>query len=121
MGNLWRLWRIMFVFTRYRLDVLVPLEQLPLKLRILLWLAPWRLNPVGKLSRGARLRLALESLGPIFIKFGQILSTRPDLIPADIIAELHQAAGGGESRRSTTDNDDIEFHGFAFDGLSHCD
>ena len=88
MGNLWRLWRIMFVFTRYRLDVLVPLEQLPLKLRILLWLAPWRLNPVGKLSRGARLRLALESLGPIFIKFGQILSTRPDLIPADIIAEL---------------------------------
>lgn len=88
MGNLWRLWRIMFVFTRYRLDALVPLEQLPLKLRILLWLAPWRLNPVGKLSRGARLRLALESLGPIFIKFGQILSTRPDLIPADIIAEL---------------------------------
>ena len=54
MGNLWRLWRIMFVFTRYRLDALVPLEQLPLKLRILLWLAPWRLNPVGKLSRGAR-------------------------------------------------------------------
>lgn len=88
MGNFWRLWRIMFVFTRYRLDALVPLEQLPLKLRILLWLAPWRLNPVGKLSRGARLRLALESLGPIFIKFGQILSTRPDLIPADIIAEL---------------------------------
>tara|TARA_B100001245_G_scaffold221715_1_gene193245 strand:- start:49400 stop:51055 length:1656 start_codon:yes stop_codon:yes gene_type:complete len=87
-GNFWRLWRIMFVFTRYRLDVLIPLDQLPLKLRILLWLAPWRLSPVGKLSRGERLRLALESLGPIFIKFGQILSTRPDLIPADIIKEL---------------------------------
>ncbi len=88
MGNFWRLWRIMFVFTRYRLDALIPLEQLPLRLRILLWIAPWRLNPIGKLSRGARLRLALESLGPIFIKFGQILSTRPDLIPADIIKEL---------------------------------
>ncbi|MDF1762988.1 MAG: ubiquinone biosynthesis regulatory protein kinase UbiB [Oleibacter sp.] len=58
---------------------------------MLLWMAPWRLNPVpSKLNRGARLRLALESLGPIFIKFGQILSTRPDLIPDDIIRELRQ-------------------------------
>lgn len=91
MGNLWRLWKIFFIFTRYRLDALVPLEQLPLKIRILLWLAPWRLNPVpNKLSRGARLRLALEALGPIFIKFGQILSTRPDLIPEDIVQELRK-------------------------------
>ena len=89
MANLWRLWKILFVFTRYRLDSLVPVEQLPLRLRILLWLAPWRLNPVPtRLSRGERLRLALEALGPIFIKFGQILSTRPDLIPADIVKEL---------------------------------
>tara|TARA_B100000029_G_scaffold24310_1_gene23971 strand:- start:10775 stop:12427 length:1653 start_codon:yes stop_codon:yes gene_type:complete len=88
-GNLWRLWKILFIFTRYRLDALVPTDQLPLKIRILLWLAPWRLSPVpGKLSRGARLRLALEALGPIFVKFGQILSTRPDLIPEDIVAEL---------------------------------
>ena len=35
-----------------------------------------------------RLRLALESLGPIFIKFGQVLSTRPDLIPHDYAVEL---------------------------------
>jgi hypothetical protein len=35
-----------------------------------------------------RLRLALESLGPIFVKFGQLLSVRPDLIPEDIAAEL---------------------------------
>jgi ubiquinone biosynthesis protein len=40
------------------------------------------------LSRGERLRLALESLGPIFVKFGQLLSVRPDLIPEDIAAEL---------------------------------
>ena len=38
--------------------------------------------------RGARLRMALEKLGPIFVKFGQVLSTRPDLIPPDIASEL---------------------------------
>ena len=38
--------------------------------------------------RGARLRAALEALGPIFVKFGQVLSTRPDLIPHDIATEL---------------------------------
>jgi len=38
--------------------------------------------------RGQRLRLALEDLGPIFVKFGQMLSTRRDLLPADIADEL---------------------------------
>ncbi|WP_043114445.1 ubiquinone biosynthesis regulatory protein kinase UbiB [Solimonas soli] len=38
--------------------------------------------------RGERLRLALEELGPVFIKFGQALSTRPDIVPADIAADL---------------------------------
>jgi ubiquinone biosynthesis protein len=49
-----------------------------------------RLLPRRKfaLSRGARLRLALESLGPIFVKFGQMLSTRRDLLPLDIADEL---------------------------------
>ncbi len=41
-----------------------------------------------KRPRGERLRLALEELGPVFIKFGQALSTRPDLVPADIAQEL---------------------------------
>ena len=40
--------------------------------------------------RGVRLRLALERLGPIFVKFGQVLSTRRDLIPLDIVEELAQ-------------------------------
>jgi ubiquinone biosynthesis protein len=88
-ANFWRLWKILYVFTRYRLDDLLPIEQFPLSLRIAFWLAPWRLSPVPKkLSRGERLRLALEALGPIFIKFGQILSTRPDLVPTDIVNEL---------------------------------
>ncbi len=39
-------------------------------------------------TRGERLRLALESLGPVFVKFGQLLSVRPDLIPEDIAAQL---------------------------------
>jgi ubiquinone biosynthesis protein len=38
--------------------------------------------------RGERLRLALEELGPVFVKFGQALSTRPDLVPPDIAVEL---------------------------------
>lgn len=89
MANIWRLWKILYIFTRYRLDDLLPTEQFPLPLRIALWLAPWRLAPVPKkLSRGERLRLALEALGPIFVKFGQILSTRPDLVPDDIVNEL---------------------------------
>jgi ubiquinone biosynthesis protein len=39
-------------------------------------------------SRAVRLRLALETLGPIFVKFGQMLSTRRDLVPPDIADEL---------------------------------
>ncbi|WP_431263448.1 ubiquinone biosynthesis regulatory protein kinase UbiB [Roseateles chitinivorans] len=50
-----------------------------------------RLITVGRAwdqPRGARLRLALERLGPIFVKFGQLLSTRRDLVPPDMIEEL---------------------------------
>ena len=57
---------------------------------------PWlqrltRLTRLGRKleqPRGERLRLALESLGPIFVKFGQVLSTRRDLLPPDIADEL---------------------------------
>lgn len=54
------------------------------------FLLPWRWLPRKplELNRGARLRLALQDLGPIFIKFGQILSTRRDLLPEDIADEL---------------------------------
>lgn len=41
-------------------------------------------------SRGRRLRLMLDELGPTFVKFGQLLSTRPDVIPGDILDELRQ-------------------------------
>ncbi|MFC0268744.1 ubiquinone biosynthesis regulatory protein kinase UbiB [Kushneria aurantia] len=85
---LWRLIRIAWVVTRYRLDHLIPLDRLPRYARLLMAVAPIRLFPKGDKSRGERLRLALENLGPIFIKFGQMLSTRRDLMPPDIAVEL---------------------------------
>jgi ubiquinone biosynthesis protein len=47
-----------------------------------------RFGLAGSRPRGERLRLALESLGPVFVKFGQLLSVRPDLIPEDVAVEL---------------------------------
>ncbi|WP_097459007.1 ubiquinone biosynthesis regulatory protein kinase UbiB [Mangrovitalea sediminis] len=90
MSRLLRLFRIGFVVCRYRLDEFLHLVRLPLPLKILLWLAPWHLFPRPRLTRGERLRMALEELGPIFIKFGQLLSTRRDLMPDDIANALRQ-------------------------------
>src|ERR671915_301933 len=39
-------------------------------------------------SRGQRLRAMLDELGPTFVKFGQLLSMRPDIVPPDVVAEL---------------------------------
>jgi len=85
-----RLFRIAWVFCRYRLDTFLPLAELPTPLKIFFLLAPWHLFPQPKLSRGDRLRLALEELGPVFVKFGQILSTRRDLLPDDMADSLKQ-------------------------------
>ncbi|MEE2520577.1 ubiquinone biosynthesis regulatory protein kinase UbiB [Pseudomonas aeruginosa] len=85
-----RLLRIQRVVIRYQLDELLFALRLPLWMRVLGALLPWRWLPRKPLalSRGERLRLALEDLGPIFIKFGQLLSTRRDLLPPDIADEL---------------------------------
>ena len=45
-------------------------------------------GPIGRIEFGERLRLVLQDLGPSFVKLGQILSTRGDLIPDDIVTEL---------------------------------
>jgi ubiquinone biosynthesis protein len=47
-----------------------------------------RRHPNGKLSRAERVRMAFEELGPTYVKLGQVLSTRPDLIPVDFTQEL---------------------------------
>ncbi|OEY65661.1 ubiquinone biosynthesis regulatory protein kinase UbiB [Marinobacter sp. X15-166B] len=88
MTRLQRLLRISWVFCRYRLDTFLPLAELPAPLKLLFILAPWHLFPHPKLSRGDRLRRALEELGPVFVKFGQILSTRRDLLPDDMAEAL---------------------------------
>ena len=88
MSRIQRLFKIIWVIGKYRIDEFLPLTHLPFYLRVLFILAPWHFFPKPKQSRGARIRNALEELGPIFIKFGQILSTRRDLLPDDIADEL---------------------------------
>ncbi|MFW6341342.1 MAG: 2-polyprenylphenol 6-hydroxylase, partial [Wenzhouxiangella sp.] len=82
-----RLVSIVLTLTRYRLDDLlaeVPPFRIARYLRRLLGGS----KAMADLSRGARIRLALQELGPIYVKFGQILSTRRDLLPPDIADEL---------------------------------
>ncbi|MDN5925244.1 MAG: AarF/UbiB family protein, partial [Xanthomonadales bacterium] len=83
-----RLWHVAAVLLRYRLDEWVGAAHIA---RPLKWLRPLLPKPsaeVARLPRGERLRLALTELGPIFVKFGQILSTRRDLLPSDIADQL---------------------------------
>jgi ubiquinone biosynthesis protein len=87
MGSLRRFWRIVRTICRYRLDTLLE-PYTPAGYRWLLQLSPLRLLGAPQGSRGERLRLALQDLGPVFVKFGQLLSTRRDLIPLDIADEL---------------------------------
>ncbi|HET7771616.1 MAG TPA: AarF/UbiB family protein, partial [Chloroflexota bacterium] len=80
-----RLLRILHTIGRFGLDEFVPRRGAP-GLRMLLRVA--YAGADRRRPRGERLRLALESLGPVFVKFGQLLSVRPDLIPGDVAAEL---------------------------------
>ena len=88
MSRTLRLATILRTIGRYRLDEFIATERLPMLARIALRLSPWRLYSAPDLPRGERLRRALEELGPVFIKFGQMLSTRRDLLPEDIADEL---------------------------------
>jgi len=85
--SLTRTRRIATTAARYRLDTLIE-PYAPDRLRWLAKVSPLKLIPQGRHSRGARLKLALQELGPVFVKFGQLLSTRRDLIPLDIADEL---------------------------------
>ena len=76
------------VLLRYRLDDLLDDTPAERWLKLARPFVPRASAEVAAQSRGARLRLALQELGPIFVKFGQILSTRRDLMPPDIAGEL---------------------------------
>ncbi len=83
-----RAWRIGLVLLRYRLDDLLDDTPAERWLRLMRPFVPRASREIAAQSRGARLRLALQELGPIFVKFGQILSTRRDLVPPDVAEEL---------------------------------
>lgn len=86
-ARLFELWRIA---AHYRLDTLVPAEELPEKARHALSLI--RLHPAAWSSKERKnplkLKEALEEMGPLAIKLGQLLSTRRDLIPPEILQQL---------------------------------
>lgn len=81
-----RLLKILRVATKYGLDeIAISGFKVPRTAKLIDTVVFWRDISA---PRGVRLRMALEELGPIFVKFGQVLSTRADLMPPDIAAEL---------------------------------
>lgn len=81
-----RVVKILSVVLRFGLDeIVLSSARRPIPLRMMAIVFFWRDLSV---ARGVRLRRALEELGPIFVKFGQLLSTRRDLMPPDIADEL---------------------------------
>ena len=83
-----RLAYINHVLLRHGLDDIILATHLFRPLRFLSFLSPWRWFRDTDAPLGERIRQALEDLGPIFVKFGQILSTRRDLLPDDIADQL---------------------------------
>jgi ubiquinone biosynthesis protein len=85
-STVFRMIAIQRVLVKYGLDDVIKQTHLLRPLRFLFYLAPRRRDRTAPL--GERIRLALEELGPIFVKFGQAISTRRDLLPTDIADEL---------------------------------
>jgi ubiquinone biosynthesis protein len=90
MKNLFRLIAINYTLARFGLDqVFLSFHYLG-ALKFLSIINPFNWFRKDELTQAERLRLCIESLGPIFIKFGQMLATRRDLLPEDIIVELEK-------------------------------
>ena len=83
-----RFLHIQFVLAKHGLDKILTATSWFSGFRLLVYLNPWSWLHKHTKARGIRIREALEELGPIFIKLGQTLSTRPDLLPEDIIGQL---------------------------------
>ena len=86
--QLLRLLQINHILARNGLDQVIVSLHFFTPFRFFMYLNPWNWFRRKPLTRGEALRITLEELGPIFIKFGQALSTRPDIIPPDIAEEL---------------------------------
>ncbi len=87
-GQALRLFYISWTLLRHGLDELILATHLFRPLHFLRWFMWWRVLRNQEVGRGVRIRRTLEDLGPIFVKFGQSLSTRRDLLPDDIADEL---------------------------------
>jgi ubiquinone biosynthesis protein len=83
-----RLTRISLVLARHGLDEIILSAHIFRPVRFLIYLSPFHWLRDHQVARGERIRRALEDLGPVFVKFGQMLSTRRDLLPPDIADEL---------------------------------
>lgn len=83
-----RLIRINLILARHGLDQVIVTLHLFSPLRFIVYFNPWNWFRRDTLNRAEAVRCSLEELGPIFVKFGQALSTRPDILPPDIAAEL---------------------------------
>ncbi len=88
LGEIRRLYAIIKVFLSYGLDELIPRTRITLPLRLWCRSIFWIRNRHPGDALGTRLRLALEQLGPVWIKFGQMMSTRRDLFPLHIADQL---------------------------------
>jgi ubiquinone biosynthesis protein len=87
-STLFRLIHINLTLARYGLDEIILSLHLFSPLRFLIYLNPYTWIRDKSQSRAVRIRLCIESLGPIFIKFGQLLATRRDLLDDALIDEL---------------------------------
>ena len=89
-ARLSRLYTIQKVLLTYGIDQLLLDLKPSLSLRLVTSLSPdrWRHAETRDLPSAVRMRKSLEELGPVFVKFGQMLSTRRDLLPDDVAAEL---------------------------------
>lgn len=87
-SELLRLYHIIRVMLSYGLDELIPHLRITLPLRIWRKFLFWMPNRHKDKPLGERLRLALQELGPVWIKFGQMMSTRRDLFPPEIADQL---------------------------------
>lgn len=87
-GEIRRLYFIIRIFLSYGLDELIPKTRTALPLRLWRRCLFWMPNKHAEMLLGERLRLSLEQLGPVWIKFGQMMSTRRDLFPPLIADQL---------------------------------
>ncbi len=108
--NFFRLFTIHWVLARYGLDEFLSAVPSARALHLLFSFSPGRWINWRKraLPRGERIRRALEELGPVFVKFGQIVSTRRDLLPDDIADELARLQDQVPPFSSATARDVVE-------------